>query len=72
MNANPFTYGHRYQIETALKRCDYLIIFVVEEDKSEIPFIDRLELVKENVKDLHNVFARPSGEVGERRIMRFS
>lgn len=62
MNANPFTYGHRYLIETALKHCDYLIIFVVEEDKSEIPFNDRFSLVKENVKDLPNVFARPSGE----------
>ena len=62
MNANPFTYGHRYLIETALKCCDYLIIFVVEEDKSEIPFIDRFKLVKANVKDLPDVFARPSGE----------
>ncbi len=62
MNANPFTYGHRYLIETALKRCDYLIIFVVEEDKSEIPFNDRFKLVEENIKDLPNVFARPSGE----------
>ena len=34
MNCNPFTLGHQYLIETAIKSCDYLYIFVVEEDKS--------------------------------------
>lgn len=62
MNANPFTYGHRFLVETALKQCDYLIVFVVEEDKSEIPFKDRIALVKENTADLPNIFVMPSGE----------
>lgn len=34
MNYNPFTYEHRYLIEEALKKVDYLIVFVVEEDWS--------------------------------------
>ena len=34
MNCNPLTLGHRYLIEQALKQCDYLMIFVVQEDKS--------------------------------------
>lgn len=62
MNANPFTYGHRYLVEEALKQCDYLVVFVVEEDKSSIPFKDRFALVKENLADLPRVFVRRSGE----------
>jgi len=62
MNANPFTYGHRYLVEEALKECDYLIIFVVEEDKSSIPFKDRFNLVKENLEDLPRALVRRSGE----------
>lgn len=61
MNCNPFTLGHRYLVEEALKKCDYLIIFVVEEDKSEFPFAERFQMVKENLKDLKNVFIFPSG-----------
>ncbi|MBP3722612.1 MAG: adenylyltransferase/cytidyltransferase family protein [Selenomonadaceae bacterium] len=62
MNANPFTYGHRFLVEKALTKCDYLVVFVVEEDKSEIPFKDRFALVKKNLADLPNVFVRKSGE----------
>lgn len=62
MNCNPFTLGHRYLIEQALLRCDFLIIFVVEEDKSIFPFEDRLRLVDEGVSDLSNVTVIPSGK----------
>ena len=62
MNCNPFTLGHRYLIEKALERCDFLVIFVVEEDKSVFPFEDRLRLVDEGVKDLSNVTVIPSGK----------
>ncbi len=62
MNCNPFTLGHRYLVEQALSQCDFLIIFVVEEDKSVFPFEDRLKLVDEGVKDLPNVTVIPSGK----------
>ncbi len=61
MNCNPFTLGHRYLVEKALEQCDYLVIFVVEEDKSIFPFQDRLRLVKEGTADLSNVLVVPSG-----------
>lgn len=61
MNCNPFTLGHRYLIETALKHVDSLIIFVVEEDKSFFPFEDRFKLIKEGISDLQNVIVIPSG-----------
>jgi len=61
MNCNPFTLGHRYLIEEALKQVDYLIIFIVEEDKSFFDFKTRFELVKKGVSDLENVLVLPSG-----------
>lgn len=62
MNCNPFTLGHRYLVEQALKRCDHLIVFVVEEDKSTFPFTERIELVRRNLADLKNVSVIPSGQ----------
>lgn len=55
MNCNPFTNGHRFLIEEASKNNEELLVFVVEEDKSSFPFKIRYNLVKEGVKDLHNV-----------------
>jgi len=55
MNCNPFTLGHRFLIEEAKKGCDFLYIFVVEEDKSFFSFEDRLMLVKDGTNDLENV-----------------
>ncbi len=62
MNCNPFTLGHRYLVEYATAQVVKLYIFVVEEDKSIFPFADRIELVKQGVKDLANVEVLPSGK----------
>ncbi|MCR4956864.1 MAG: [citrate (pro-3S)-lyase] ligase [Lachnospiraceae bacterium] len=61
MNANPFTLGHRYLVERAAKENDYVHVFVVSEDASEVPFSVRYELVKQGVKDLENVIVHESG-----------
>lgn len=61
MNCNPFTNGHRYLIEEALKQCDYLVVFVVQEDQSAFSFDDRLKMVDEGTEDLPNVVVVPSG-----------
>ena len=61
MNCNPFTLGHRYLIDIASKDCDFLYIFVVEEDKSFFSFADRLMLVKSGTSDICNVKVIPSG-----------
>ena len=61
MNCNPFTLGHRYLIEYAASRVDYLYIFVVEENKSYFPFEDRYKLVQQGTADLPNVVVLPSG-----------
>lgn len=63
MNCNPFTYGHRYLIEQALSIVDFLIIFVVEEDKSMFKFQERFAMVCEGVADFEKkVKVVPSGQ----------
>lgn len=62
MNCNPFTLGHQYLVEYAAAKVARLYIFVVEEDKSEFPFADRIELVRQGVKNFSNVEVLPSGK----------
>ena len=61
MNANPFTLGHQYLVETAAAACDTLHLFVVSEDASLVPFAVRKKLVAEGVKHLPNVILHDSG-----------
>lgn len=61
MNADPFTLGHRYLVETAAKQCKNLLIFVLSEDRGHVPATDRLELVKRGTADLPNVTILPTG-----------
>lgn len=62
MNCNPFTLGHKYLIEQARRSVEQLLIFVVEEDRTQIPFADRFEMVKRGVAEMENVHVFPSGE----------
>ncbi len=61
MNCNPFTFGHRYLVEQALKTVDFLILFVVEENRSYFSFAERYAMVRKGVEDLENVMVVPSG-----------
>jgi [citrate (pro-3S)-lyase] ligase len=61
MNCNPFTKGHRFLIETCAAKVGLLYIFVVEEDRSDFPFEDRIKLVRAGTADLDNVEVLPSG-----------
>lgn len=61
INANPFTQGHKYLVEKALEKCDFLYIFVLEEDKSFFKFIDRYNIVIENLKNNSKVKILKSG-----------
>jgi [citrate (pro-3S)-lyase] ligase len=62
MNCNPFTLGHQYLIETCAKEVELLYIFVVEEDKSNFSFSDRIDLVKQGTAHISNVKVLPSGK----------
>ncbi len=61
MNCNPFTLGHRYLIEQCAAKVDFLVVFVVEEDKSYFPFEDRINLVVKGTEHLPNVGIIGSG-----------
>ncbi len=62
MNCNPFTLGHKHLIEYAVKKVDFLYIFILEEDKSFFTFHERYKLVQEETRDLKNVRVFPSGD----------
>ena len=61
MNANPFTLGHQYLVETAAAACDTLHLFMVSEDASLFPFAVRKRLIKEGTAHLPNVVLHESG-----------
>ena len=61
MNANPFTLGHQYLVETAAGACDTLHLFVLSEDASLVPFAVRKRLVQEGVAHIPNVVLHDSG-----------
>ena len=61
MNANPFTLGHQYLVETAAGRCDTLHLFLLGEDASLVPFGVRKQLVQEGTAHLKNVVLHDSG-----------
>lgn len=55
LNANPFTKGHRYLVETARAQCDLLHLFVVSEDASAFPQRIRKSLVEAGCADLDGI-----------------
>ncbi len=55
MNCNPFTLGHQYLVEKASAANALVYLFVVEEDRSVIPFSHRWEIIKEGIAHLPNV-----------------
>lgn len=61
-NCNPFTRGHRYLIEEALKRCDYLHLFILSEDKSEFSTQERFAMVRKGTEDLDRIFLHPTSD----------
>ena len=61
MNANPFTLGHQYLVETAAAQCDTLHLFVVSEDASLVPASVRKQLVAQGVAHLPNVILHDCG-----------
>ncbi len=61
MNANPFTNGHLHLVESAASCSDLLVVFVVEENKSEFDFKTRFMLVEDGTKHLSNVLVIPGG-----------
>lgn len=62
MTANPFTNGHSYLITHAMTLCKHVFVFVVQEDRFQIPFDVRFRIAKENMKGYSNVTVLGTGE----------
>jgi [citrate (pro-3S)-lyase] ligase len=60
MNANPFTKGHQYLVQYAANQCDWLHVFVVNENASLFSFDTRLKLVKDGTRQIKNVTVHAS------------
>jgi [citrate (pro-3S)-lyase] ligase len=55
----PFTLGHRYLIEQAAARCDWLHLFVVKEDASQFRYTDRWALIEQGIVGIENLTLHP-------------
>ncbi|VFS45427.1 [Citrate [pro-3S]-lyase] ligase [Budvicia aquatica] len=62
MNANPFTLGHQFLVQQAAAQCDWLHLFLVKENTSTFPYVDRLRLVTEGTSGIHNLTVHPGSE----------
>ena len=62
MNANPFTLGHRYLVETAARENDTVHLFLLSENAGPIPAAVRHKLVREGVTDFPNVMIHETEE----------
>ena len=61
MNANPFTRGHRYLLETACANARAVHVFVLSEDYGPIPAAVRKRLVELGTADMPQVILHDSG-----------
>lgn len=59
-NANPFTKGHQFLVESAAATCDHVFVFVLSEDRSQFSTQDRLNMVIKGVSHLANVTVLPT------------
>ena len=62
MNANPFTLGHRWLVETAARENDTVHLFLLSENAGPIPAAVRHRLVRAGMADLSNVLIHETEE----------
>ena len=62
MNADPFTNGHRYLVETAAAQCERLNVFVLSADAAHVPADARFRLVREGCAPFSNVSVVAGGD----------
>ncbi|MEJ2763854.1 [citrate (pro-3S)-lyase] ligase [Photobacterium sp. MCCC 1A19761] len=62
MNANPFTLGHQYLVEKAASECDWLHLFVVQEEGSEFAYMDRFDMIQQGTRHIANLTVHPGSK----------
>lgn len=61
MNANPFTNGHDYLVSKAAAENERVVLFVLSEDRSLVPYEDRMAMVRAAAAKYPNVTVVSSG-----------
>lgn len=61
INANPFTRGHQYLVETAAQKVQVLTVVVVSQDASEFSTEERMDMVRLGTSRIPNIVVVPSG-----------
>ncbi len=61
MNANPFTNGHLHLLREAKAACGLLHVFVLQAERSAVPFAARKSLVEQGVAGLKGVIVHDGG-----------
>ena len=62
MHCNPMTLGHLFLIEEALREVNFLYVFLLSVDKSEIPYAIRREMLLHETRGLPRVRVLDCGE----------
>lgn len=62
INANPFTFGHKYLIDKALETVDFLYVFLVENSSKSMPFYERYIIAKEAIGENKRVKLLSAGD----------
>lgn len=62
IEGSPFNSGHRYIIEYASQKVDFVIVFVLQEDTSLFPFEERFQMIKKGIEDIPNIMVVPNGD----------
>ena len=62
MHCNPMTRGHKYLITKALEEVDYLYVFLLSIDRSEIPYALRKDMLVYETRGMKNVHVMDCGE----------
>ena len=55
LNANPFTLGHRFLLERAAAQCEWMHVFVVQEDASTFSYSERFALVAQGIQGIRRL-----------------
>ena len=58
-HAAPFTNGHKYLVETALKEMEAVVFFVMGDYLHSLSVMDRVEMAKINLMEYANVYVVP-------------
>ena len=68
MNANPMTRGHSYLIQKALEQVDFLYVFLLTQEKTEIPLQLRKKILQAEVSKYPNVQLLECGRIWGNRL----